>query len=69
MYILDCSNYNLATIFQSIRDHPTLREKQIHYESQVQNGQLNPGVAADLLLEEFWRVGARPSWSTYLLRT
>ena len=41
-------------LIESFRQNPKLRRKHIAYETLVSDGSLNPGVAADLLLEDFW---------------
>lgn len=40
--------------FQAFKSSRHLKEKQAEFESRVFEGSLNPGVAADLLLAEFW---------------
>ena len=44
-------------LIESFRQNPKLRRKHIAYETLVSDGSLNPGVAADVLLEDFWDRG------------
>ena len=39
---------------ESFRQNTDLRQKHVAYEALVSEGSLNPGVAADLLLADFW---------------
>ena len=41
-------------LVESFRQNPNLRKKHLAYEMLVSDGSLNPGVAADLLLADFW---------------
>ncbi len=42
-------------LIESFRKNPALCQKQAAYERDVYQGKLNPGVAADQLLADFWR--------------
>ena len=41
-------------LVESFRQNTDLQQKHIAYEALVSEGSLNPGVAADLLLADFW---------------
>ena len=41
-------------LVESFRQNTDLQRKHIAYEALVSEGSLNPGVAADLLLADFW---------------
>ena len=41
-------------LVESFRQNTDLRQKHVAYEALVSEGSLNPGVAADLLLADFW---------------
>lgn len=42
-------------LIEAFRQNPDLHKKHIAYEALVSEGSLNPGVAADLLLADFWK--------------
>ena len=41
-------------LVEAFRQNTDLRQKHVAYEALVSEGSLNPGVAADLLLADFW---------------
>ena len=41
-------------LVEAFRQNTDLQQKHIAYEALVSEGSLNPGVAADLLLADFW---------------
>ena len=52
-------HYIRHKLIETFQSDPELRRKQLNFEEKVYQGDLNPGIAADLLLAEFFKKSSK----------